>query len=748
MATKVIDIEIRPTGGGIRALNEQLKDLKKNVSTATDTAKIEKLNKALQDTEQEVKDINTAISGFDLGAKFDDVYQGMAPLSSQLGELEDRMYQLAFSGKANTEEFKALQAEAIKMRQTIIQVDRQVDIMADNQGFSVFGDGLTSVGDSLARMDFETASKQAQTLANNASKISFKQATDSIKQMGQTFASLGKALLTNPLFIIAAVIGLIVVGIIALLDKLGILKIIFEAIGDAIGWVVQQLKDFLDWLGITDYEGEANAQRTIDRNKRLIESENRKNEAIIDGYDHQIEIAKIRGEDTYKLEQQRVKAQRESAYEQMKLNGQILVSVKKLQGVESDEYKEAVKNALEAKKQFREANQAIEVFDAQHVANMEKSREEANAKASERAREANAKAKQYAQDRLNAERQIEDLRISLIKEDSEREIEENRVKFARLIEDTKKSTTLTQTEKDKIVAYYEAQSLTLAETTNKKKLDAEAKTLEDINRLRKSAELEWATQEEEISEIAYQASLTDQQKEIIAIQDKYFQLTELARQHNVDTVALEEEQKEAIAEIDKRYAEENKAREQAEFDRKIGIAETYANSMNTLAASMFEVSNNLGSQDDKAREKRAKRQFNIQKALNLSLAVIDGVKAVQASIAQAPIAIGPIPSPMGIASLAFAVATSVANIAKIASSKYGGAGGGASTATASGASSATASASSATPNISMFGQSNDMNSLTSAKSVEATPVVKAVVVESDITSTQKRVSKINDSAVL
>jgi hypothetical protein len=71
----------------------------------------------------------------------------------------------------------------------------------------------------------------------------------------------------------------------------------------------------------------------------------------------------------------------------------------------------------------------------------------------------------------------------------------------------------------------------------------------------------------------------------------------------------------------------------------------------------------------------AKKQFNVNKALQLGLAVIDGYKAVTSSLASAPVAIGPVPNPAGIASLAFAVTTSLANIAKIAASKFEGGGG-------------------------------------------------------------------------
>ena len=99
---------------------------------------------------------------------------------------------------------------------------------------------------------------------------------------------------------------------------------------------------------------------------------------------------------------------------------------------------------------------------------------------------------------------------------------------------------------------------------------------------------------------------------------------------------------------------------------------------------MFQIFDNLGSTDSKKKEERAKKNFAVQKGLNLTLATVDGFKAITSSLAQSPIAIGPIPNlPAGIASLAFAGLTSAVNIAKIATTKFkggsvsGGGGGGA-----------------------------------------------------------------------
>jgi len=72
----------------------------------------------------------------------------------------------------------------------------------------------------------------------------------------------------------------------------------------------------------------------------------------------------------------------------------------------------------------------------------------------------------------------------------------------------------------------------------------------------------------------------------------------------------------------------------------------------------------------KEEEKLARKQFKINKALQLAGAIMDAGKAMTASLAASPVAIGPVPNPAGIASLAFAGVTSLANIAKIAATQF------------------------------------------------------------------------------
>jgi hypothetical protein len=148
-------------------------------------------------------------------------------------------------------------------------------------------------------------------------------------------------------------------------------------------------------------------------------------------------------------------------------------------------------------------------------------------------------------------------------------------------------------------------------------------------------------------------------------------------------------------------------------------------------------------------EKAAKQEFKIMKSLQLSAAIIDAGKAITASLAASPVAIGPIPNPAGIASLAFAALTSAMNIAKIAGTQFtsttppsdpGNPGLGGDTSTGG----------MATPSASLFGSNNNFNNVGApgGQGGGNNITVTAIVSETEMTSTQDRVNRIKRNAEL
>ena len=95
-----------------------------------------------------------------------------------------------------------------------------------------------------------------------------------VKSATQVFSAFGKVLLSNPIFLIAAIIVGVGVALYALKDKVKIATMMFEALGEVVGWLtglfdkaMDALNDFTDWLGLTNVAEEKLAQERANRAK-------------------------------------------------------------------------------------------------------------------------------------------------------------------------------------------------------------------------------------------------------------------------------------------------------------------------------------------------------------------------------------------------------------------------------------------------------------------------------------------------
>jgi hypothetical protein len=758
---------------GLKEANKQLaqledtaKDLKKEMSGLDETSDdFKKINKQLEQTNKQMGLLKDATGQVDLDAKFEDVHAAGEPLSTQLGTLTDRMYALAAAGQENSAGFKKLQEEAVKIRQTIIKTDQSIDDMANNKGLSTFGAQIGGIGESLMTLDFDRASKQAAGLAGNVGKIKFGGAIKGVKALGSTFMSLGKALLLNPIFLIAAAIAAIVAIVILLMKKLGILKPVLDAIGKVFGWigdaidaVIQGFKNLTDWLGFTNNAAEDWAETQAKSAEKAAVAQEKQSTARIQGLDTEIALMKISGESTTKLEQQKLNEIKKTALARKKAD-KAAYDAAKLKGELSNEELRALRETATASRlAFKQAGDDIKIFNATVKAERAKNKEDAKKERQEAAqerkdqaaadrKEAVASYKQFQANRLAAERKIQDLSLESIKDTHERELEANKIKYERLREDTLAATNLTRSEKASLETYYDGLELTKNQELIDKKAAQDKAAQDKLDDEKKAEDEKNAANELAQQELLNELTKSEKELELIELQADYDAKMLLAQGNKELEVALALQKAEDIKEINDRYREEERVAELEAIIAKTEIAQGYASSVNTMAQGIFEISNSLGKQDEKSKEKRAERQFKVQKALNLGMAVIDGFKAITTSLAQSPIAFGPIPNPAGIASLAFAAVTTAANIAKIASSKYqssggGGGGGGGAAPSPPSVSNPTTSAPTPPSITNLFDSEGGGagGAGEQALGVRQTPVIKAVVVESDITNTQNRLN--------
>lgn len=211
-------------------------------------------------------------------------------------------------------------------------------------------------------------------------------------------------------------------------------------------------------------------------------------------------------------------------------------------------------------------------------------------------------------------------------------------------------------------------------TENKKELDRYKKLQEDKKKAEddvwnKTVEIRIANNEAarqddlRLAEEAKQAKIAANSSALAAI-------NELELQDQQGRIALNQQEfdyKKANRDLELQESLSN-------YSKQADTASKVAQSLMVLTDAYFSYKRSKadkGSEQDLA---LAKKQFNFNKGLQLGLAAIDGFKSITSSLAQSPIAIGPIPNPAGIASLAFAIATTGASILKIASTKFDGGG--------------------------------------------------------------------------
>jgi hypothetical protein len=249
-------------------------------------------------------------------------------------------------------------------------------------------------------------------------------------------------------------------------------------------------------------------------------------------------------------------------------------------------------------------------------------------------------------------------------------------------------TLLTEQEREKVIVarkyeelYKEAEKFKLdttklkenevaeKEKIDKKYEDARLKIIADANKkandLRIQAENEYLANIEAIQESNYQAGLTEQQREIQAVSDKYFALEEAAKDNAAELAIIEEAKARELGVINDKYRKSEAEKEKQIRDGKVKLAMDALSLVSTLTE-LF----------GKRSEKQAKIAFNIDKAAKIAsstIATIEGTIEAWKTAQKSPItALNPA-YPAIQASLT--AAFGAAGIAKIAAARFGGGGG-------------------------------------------------------------------------
>ena len=234
--TKIIEIEVELEGG--EKVTKQFEKLSDGTLKAADSA--EQLN-----------------------AKFEDVYKGIEPLTTRMGEAEDRLYELALAGDTTSKEYNELLKSVGNYRKVQIQTDLAVDAAATTLSQKLGGaltgatSGFAAVQGVMGLVGSESETLE-KTLLKVQSALALQQGVQGVLEYSKSIGLAGKATKVFNLIVKANPLALLATTLIAIIGY-------FAVFTDAIDVAIQGLKDFGDWIGLTNF---AEQKLEDDRKKR------------------------------------------------------------------------------------------------------------------------------------------------------------------------------------------------------------------------------------------------------------------------------------------------------------------------------------------------------------------------------------------------------------------------------------------------------------------------------------------------
>ena len=620
-------------------------------------------------------------------------------LKAQLRQMQQELQKLDIG----SEEFQKLSIEAGKLKDQINDAAEAVRANAGN-AFEGLRNNAGLLKDRLFNLDLEGVGQSFKGIAANIKGISFKEVQSGISALGSGLASIGKALLTNPLFLLAA------------------------AIGAAVAYS-DELLSLVDGISAAD-EKQLNAQKekaalatqqldSISAQEEILKEQGKTEEEITDMKQQALDVAIKEQEVVIATQKSQLVAQVQAAERNRQiLNGVLQFLTAPLQlllgavdgiikglnsvGAISDEtYKnigslrENLNNSItgllfDPAQVQKDGEAAIKESEAQLI-------KLKNQAAGYRNKERDADKKARADKKSTKEKEVEDQRevseiMAMLTADDAEQIEANNKELA-----------------DRVTAIW-----TKAYEISKQAQQAQADEIKAI--------------QDELEIYLDEKGKTAQELELQRLQDAYFEKKTLLENANKDTTAITEKYEAEQDAIKKKYADEDAARQQELTQKKIQFA---GNALNAIAG----LADAFAGKD----KKNAKRNFQISKAFSIAQAGVNTALAATAALALKP-SESLFPGQRFV-EMGLAIAAGVAQIAKISSTKFNESGGDPGSPGSSNLASMASSAMGGGGTVPTF---NAMNLSMLQNRPEQTP--KAYVLAQDVSSAVEARDKVRDLA--
>jgi hypothetical protein len=723
---------------------------------------------------------------------------GIGAIKAELKSLKG-----AIAEATDPEDIARLSQRAGELKDQLADANEAVNTFATGSKFEQVSNGLGGIKDSLMSLDFDEAAQKSKVFAKSLGNIdpkaiggAFKSLTSVITTVGGAFVSLGATILANPIFLLVAVIVAIVAAILIFLHKIGVLQKVLDFLMIPINALIEGLKALGDYLGLTSFAADENAEKMAKANEKTAESSKKRADTISESYDQEIAMAKIAGKDTTQLELDKSRALEKESIKRK------AAAKKALEAMRHQEGEEATKKRAELRKQIEEENKIIrggvndrKRIKAQELADEKEAEKKAGDEAAAAAEKAREKAKQNAKNRLDNARTLRDFELSQIKDANAREVAIVNEKYARLMNDLKNDANKTAEEKAKFNAMYLTQQqqeldklaadktkteqdnlkkgndiiadlqLQLMEEGTEKELamtkakydklraqtladttltEEQKKTLTQLyndqeeaeNQKRADAKLK---QQQTLAKTLADSELTEDQKKLQALKTKYEEELKLAEGNEILKAALKAKYETDETKIVEDAAKAKIEAAQKERDARLQLAADIANGIQTVGAAFIK--------DQKKLEKFNKSMALVQIGIDTGKAISSLVAASNANSLN-----GVTAGAAGVAQFATGIIQIATNIAKAKQILTSGgtptSGGGGGGGTGGGGESANV-AQSVPQAAQLFGSANAGGTMSAGGTTnESSMTVTAVVSETQVTNVQNKINKINKNAEL
>ena len=179
------------------------------------------LNKSLDETNESIRDVN---------ATFEEVYGELQPLTTRLGEAEDRLYELALAGDTTSKEYQELLKTVANYRKVQIQTDLTVDNAATTldqklggaiqgavSGFAAVQGAMGLLGSESEQLE-KTLLKVQSALAIAEGVRGIRENIGYFKQLGSTVTGVFNNMTKSAKIFTATGIGLAITAVATLTD--------------------------------------------------------------------------------------------------------------------------------------------------------------------------------------------------------------------------------------------------------------------------------------------------------------------------------------------------------------------------------------------------------------------------------------------------------------------------------------------------------------------------------------------------